>query len=182
MKRLVSCQLPGYGFASSRGRTASLVAWLALGSLTTAVLGCSTTGRTATPVRSSPQDEARALAQSLTRLPFVLRYNPAPCVCPAFEVRTTGPWLRTELDVTGLPDGPAWLDALAQVPLERLPVPVDVAAEPDGELYRTWSGTWSTRLVVQAIRGPLVGSMPVPAPAPVPAPTPAPATTPSNSP
>lgn len=118
------------------------------------------------------QRAARAEAKALRSGPFLVRYNPAPCACPAFEARASGRWLRAELDLAAVPDADGWLTHLAQLGEETLPVAVQVDASGDGELYRTWQGIWTVRLTVQRVLGPLPPP-PTPPPAPPSAPVPA---------
>lgn len=144
-------------------RCAQQGAWLA------ALLCLAACGATPTATPDAPptvERTARADAKALGSGPVVLRYNPAPCACPAFEARSAGGWLRAELDLQAVPEAEAWLAHLARLGDEQLPVPVQADATGDGELYRTWQGVWTVRLTVQRVVAPLVPpAAPEPAPA-----------------
>lgn len=128
--------------------------------------GCSAP-RAPTPPKFAVKDGLEAaLAQLPADAPLALRYNPAPCDCPAFELQVGSAWLRADLIASGssvrLAELIAWL---AQQPASRWPIAVQLRGNVERELLRTPQGAYAVRVEV----GALITPQP-PAPAPVAAP------------
>jgi hypothetical protein len=129
----------------------------------------------ATPVQQA-NPLRRELEQALaiaTKQPLEVRWNPAPCPCPPFELRLGERWLRAELTAATVdPEAFAtWLRWLNGTAPEALPVAVEVEGRVDNELVRAVQGGYAVRIEVSAVQMPAVPpSAPVPpvpsAPAP----------------
>jgi hypothetical protein len=105
----------------------------------------------------SPQTERLAWQQRLATLdptaPLALRYNPADCNCPAFELAVGERWLRAEV----VPDEALqpWLGWLAGQPPEAWPVAVQAAGRVNRTLLRTESGLYAVRIDRLQVLSPL---------------------------
>lgn len=137
--------------------------------------GCGTAPRVAAPANPRRARLEAALAALPTDAPIALRYNPAPCDCPAFELPIDGGWLRVELVASGnVPEFPRLLDWLGAQPPERWPIGLSLRGAVERELLRTTSGTYAARLDVTAVLGPPEAIAPAAAPEPTSEPTGAP--------
>ncbi len=125
-------------------------AWL-VGILLTA---CS--GETVARVQPNPvrHDYEQRLLAVDTKVPLTLRFNPAPCNCPAFELQLGERWLRAELTASDLDRLNAWMTWLAATPPEALPVAVTIMGRIDRELQRTAQGAYAVRIDVAEILTP----------------------------
>ncbi len=133
---------------------------------------CGSTPPVAAPANPLRARLEAALAALPTDAPLSLRYNPAPCDCPAFEMPLDGAWLRVELVASGnVPELPRLLDWLAAQPPERWPIGLSLRGALERELLRTSSGTYAARLDVTAVLGPAEAIAPAAAPAPAVEPT-----------
>ena len=129
----------------------------------------------ATLAPNEPNPLRRTLERDLAKIdvkePLELRYNPAPCNCPAFEVHIGERWLRAEISRVEGDVVSVWLAWLAQTPIEALPVPVSLLGKIDRELLRTAQGSYAVRVDVREILTPKAPSMTeTPEAAPQPAP------------
>ena len=106
----------------------------------------------ANPVRRQLED---ALAALDSNAPLPLRFNPAPCDCPVFELRLGERWLRADLEAGDGERLAAWIAWLGQTPPEALPVGVQVRGRPERELLRTAQGAYAARIEVAEIVEPL---------------------------
>ena len=90
------------------------------------------------------------VAQTPAEQTWTARYNPTTCACPPLEVRVGDTWLRAELagdpEIWRLP-----LAALARVPLEDLPVAVELQGRVQKTLLRTPAGTYAVRVDVARV-------------------------------
>jgi hypothetical protein len=106
-------------------------------------------------VRLEPNPERQAWQQRLASrdaaAPLVLRYNPAPCNCPAFELQLAERWLRAEL----VEADPAWLAWLAATPPESWPVTVQAGGRVTPQLLRTSGGLYAIRIDKVTVVSPL---------------------------
>lgn len=130
---------------------ASLLAGTALVCLT----GCGATSDARAqpnPVRVQLERDLAAARQQQT---VVVRYNPAPCGCPPFELHVGESWLRVEIYGPEPDKLAAWQNFLASMPVDALPIPVQVQGRPDREVLRTTTGSYASRLQVTAIVAPL---------------------------
>jgi len=103
-----------------------------------------------------------------------LRFNPAPCNCPGFELRVGERWVRAEINRSEGDMVTIWLAWLAQTPIEALPVPVSLLGRVEREILRTAQGSYAVRIDVREIvapKAPAVSELPEAAPEP-PSPTP----------
>lgn len=113
------------------------------------------------------QPERQAWQARLSALdptaPLVLRYNPADCNCPAFELALGEHWLRAEVaaDETLQP----WLAWLASAAPETWPIPVQATGRVGRTLLRTETGAYGVRIDRLQVIAPIA---PVTLPAPVP--------------
>lgn len=117
----------------------------------------SMSGCAATAPQQHPNPVRRSFEQSVAAArgqPLVLRWNPAPCPCPPFELLVGGRWLRAELVGGGIDSEAfaAWVRSLAWTPIEALPVTVDVDGRVENELVRTAQGGYAVRIEVSAVR------------------------------
>ncbi len=96
--------------------------------------------------------------------PLDLRWNPAPCACPPFEVRTAEGWLRAELQASETEKIQQWTAFLSATPLEALPVPVAVQGRLERGIYRLTNGNFACRVEVTEVIGPLPPPPPPPTP------------------
>ncbi|MBM4342291.1 MAG: hypothetical protein FJ100_02815 [Deltaproteobacteria bacterium] len=119
----------------------------------------------ANPVRHS-LDQQVALAR---KQPLQLRFNPALCNCPPFEVRVGERWWRAELSSPDAEALAAWIDYLAAAAGDVLPVAVAVEGALERDILRTSTGAYALRVDVVRIVEPL----PPPPPPVVPPPEPA---------
>lgn len=127
--------------------------------LLTACGGAEASRSPANPVR---REIELALAE-VPAGPIDLRFNPAACHCPLFELRVGARWLRAELtgDTDKLQPWTAWL---AGTPLDRLPLTVQVRGKVDREVLRTAQGAYAVRVEVAEILAPLPSEPAAPAP------------------
>lgn len=119
----------------------------------------------ANPVRHS-LDQQLALAR---KHPPLLRFNPALCNCPPFEVRVGQRWWRAELGGADAEALAGWIDFLGSSAGDTLPVPVVVEGTLERDILRTATGAYALKVDVTRIVEPL----PPPPPPVVPAPEPA---------
>ncbi|MCB9738049.1 MAG: hypothetical protein H6747_02200 [Deltaproteobacteria bacterium] len=131
--------------------------------LLTLLLGCSAPRAPSSPKYAVKDGLEAALAQLPADAPLTLRYNPAPCDCPAFELQLGTGWLRAELVAAStavrLAELVAWL---AQQPAAQWPIAVKVRGSAERELLRTTQGIYAVRVEVAAVITP---QPPAPAPA-----------------
>jgi hypothetical protein len=133
-------------------------------------LACACSGETVAriepnPVRRGIETHLQTL-DTTTLLP--LRFNPAPCNCPAFELHLGEQWVRAELSASDADRWTAWTGWLAATPPELLPVEVQLRGRVDRDLQRTAQGAYAVRVEIIEIVGPL----PPPSPEVVPPPAP----------
>lgn len=141
-------------------------AWLATGAVLLAACSAETVARVEpNPVRRGFESRLQALD---TKAVLPLRFNPAPCNCPAFELRLGERWLRADLTSNDPDRWTAWIGWLAAMPPEVLPLPVEVHGRVDRDLQRTAQGAYAVRVEVTEIVAPLPPPGPQPAPAPAP--------------
>ncbi|MSP90961.1 MAG: hypothetical protein EXR79_04025 [Myxococcales bacterium] len=123
--------------------------------------------------RADPQAVRHALEAALRRLdandPLRLRYNPAPCDCPPFELLTEEGWVRAEL--SGDADRLAvWTAHVAHLAGSG-PLRSEVRGKVERELLRTVQGAYAVRIDVKE---PLTPPLPAPPAEAPPADEPAP--------
>ena len=139
--------------------------WTALACCWTA-LACSGTPVAADGVRADPQAVRHALEAALARLdpaePLRLRYNPAPCDCPPFELWTDAGWVRAELG------GDAERLALWTAHVAHLagtgPLRAELRGKLDKEPLRTLAGAYGVRIDVKDWVAPPLPAPPAPLP------------------
>jgi len=138
-------------------KTTSLAACLAR-YLATVCLGYFATGCSSESIARVPNPVRHAFEQGLrtvdANIPLELRFNPAPCNCPAFELQLADRWLRAELTANDLDRLNAWTNALAATPPEALPIAVTVRGKIDRDLQRTAQGAYAVRIDVTEILSP----------------------------
>ena len=139
-----------FGLALAQALALALAQALALA----LALACSSGG----PAQVEPNPVRRALESDLAGLdlkaPLELRYNPAPCDCPPFELHAGRRWVRAELGAAEPDKLARWIAWLAQTPLDALPVAVQVRGKPDRDVVRTAQGSYAVRLEVLEIVAP----------------------------
>jgi hypothetical protein len=122
---------------------------------------------------AEPQQVRQGIASDVAALstdaPLELRFNPAPCECPLFEVRLGTTWVRAEVSVDDVDRGAAWLAFLNAMPVEHLPVAVRALGRVDRDVVRTTQGSYAVRVDLRT----LVSPLPPPEPATLPDATPA---------
>jgi hypothetical protein len=100
----------------------------------------------ANPVRSTLEAQIVALPGDA---PLLLRYNPAPCDCPAFELLLAERWLRAELVTSSSTDSLGrLLTWLGEQPPEQWPIAVYVRGGVDRDVVRTGQGAYAVRIEV----------------------------------
>ncbi len=121
--------------------------------------------------RAEPNPLRQVLEQDVAKVdrsaPLQLRYNPARCQCPPFELRLGSRWVRAEL----LPTDERmlkWYRHLSAQPPENWPLPVLVRGRVEREVLRTISGDYAVRIDVTQWLEPALpdseGRIPSPAP------------------
>ena len=95
----------------------------------------------------------QVIAQSSENAPLQLRYNPAACNCPDFEVRVDKQWVRTQWRNGGEPQFAAILKAVRNSPPSQWPVSMLVEGKFEGRVWRTEQGVYSLSLEVSKITG-----------------------------
>jgi hypothetical protein len=112
-----------------------------------------------TAVRVEPNPVRQAWEQRLGKLdrlaPLDLRFNPAPCNCPPFELRLDDRWLRAELASSDSDRLATWLAFLTALPEEAGPAVVQVRGRVDRDVVRTAQGDYAVRVEVTEIVAPL---------------------------
>jgi hypothetical protein len=117
------------------------------------------------PVRRGIETGLHALD---TKAILPLRFNPAPCNCPAFELHLGEQWVRAELSASDTDRWSAWTGWLAATPPELLPVEVQLRGRVDRDVQRTAQGAYAVRVEILEIVGPLPPQSPDVVPSPVP--------------
>lgn len=82
------------------------------------------------------------------KAPPVLRWNPAPCDCPPFELQLASGWIRAELRSGDLEKIQQWTAFLGTSPPESLPVAVTVQGQLERGVWRLANGTFAVRVDV----------------------------------
>lgn len=129
---------------------ASAAAWALVGPIVAACSGPDS--QLAVPTVRQQLEQQVDLAR---KAPLELRWNPAPCACPSFEVRLASGWLRAELQASETEKIHQWTTFLAATPLEALPVPVAVQGRLERGIYRLSNGNFACRVEVTEAVGPL---------------------------
>lgn len=128
----------------------------------------------ANPVRLLLQEQ---IAARPADAPLQLRYNPASCDCPAFELLLAGRWIRADWRNQAAPEFASTARAIAATPADTWPVPLRFKGSIDGDIVRTAQGQYALRFrVTEIMQAPALAPAPTPAPAAPaasPAPTPA---------
>jgi hypothetical protein len=128
---------------------------------------------------AEPQEVRRGIAAGVAAIvadaPLELRFNPAPCECPLFEIRLGTSWVRAEVNVDDVERGAAWLALLDATPIEHLPVAVRALGRVDRDVLRTTQGSYAVRVDLRS------AVSPPPPPEPAALPDAAPASTPANA-
>ncbi len=159
---------PARGVGSLPGPERNLVRSV-LTALVALALGCGPVQApavVANPVRHS-LDQQLTLAR---KQPPQLRFNPALCNCPPFEVRVGERWWRADLTSADPEVLSGWMDYLGSSAGDALPVAVVVEGTLERDIWRTATGAYALKVDVVRIVEPL----PPPPPPVVPAPTDAP--------
>ncbi|MSQ84695.1 MAG: hypothetical protein EXR77_17790 [Myxococcales bacterium] len=105
----------------------------------------------ANPVRQSLAEQV-LLAR---KLPLQLRFNPAQCPCPPFEIRVGQRWWRVELSANDNDALANWLEFLGQSAAETLPIAVQIDGVLEREIVRTPAGAYALKVDVAKIVEPL---------------------------
>ena len=95
------------------------------------------------------------------KAPLELRWNPAPCVCPPFEVRLGSSWVRAELQARDTEKIQQWTAFLTTTPPEALPVPVAIQGRLEPGIFRLANGNFACRVEVIEVVGPLPPQLPL---------------------
>ena len=109
--------------------------------------GCAAPPRTAVVAATATDDVEAAIAALSSPATLQLRYNPAPCDCPAAEVLLASRWLRAELVGGGEPLA-TLLASLASRPTQQWPIAFVVSGSVDRELRRSRVGLTTVRVEV----------------------------------
>ncbi len=133
------------GPATSRQREATLA--LVAATLALALPGCAAPPRAVVAAATATDDVEAAIAALPSPATLQLRYNPAPCDCPAVEVQLASRWLRAELVGGGEPLA-ALLTALATRPSQQWPIPFSISGSVERELRRSRMGLTMVRVEV----------------------------------
>lgn len=132
-------------------------AWRLLGSLQVLLLAqllaCS--GAETRPVALTVRQQLEQQVDLARKAPLDLRWNPAPCACPPFEVRLGSGWLRAELQASETEKIQQWTAFLTTTPFEALPVPVAVQGRLERGIFRLANGNFACRVEVVEVTGPL---------------------------
>jgi hypothetical protein len=124
-----------------------LLLWLA-------VVGC---GGARPEPQAAPNPLRREIELTVAAIdasqPLLLRFNPAACDCPAFEVKVGERWLRAELQGGDAVHG--WIAWIARSPSDTLPLRCTVRGRVEREVLRTLQGVYALRIEVQEPLSPL---------------------------
>ena len=86
--------------------------------------------------------------------PLRLRYNPAPCACPAFEVHLGGRWVRASWPAVRHPPWTELAERLAATSAPQWPVLLRVVGRIDREVHRTRAGGYAVSIEVAELLTP----------------------------
>lgn len=117
------------------------------------------------PLRHALEHDLAAIDRSR---PLDLRFNPAPCNCPVFELQVGQRWVRAELARSEGDTVSTWLAWLSASPIEALPVAVSLRGRVEREVLRSAQGAYAVRIDVSEILGPKPASDPPPITPPMP--------------
>ncbi len=87
-------------------------------------------------------------------VPLRLRYNPAPCACPAFEVDLGGRWVRASWPAARQPPWTELAQRLAATSAQQWPVSLRVMGRIDREVQRTRAGGYAVSIEVTELLTP----------------------------
>jgi hypothetical protein len=105
---------------------------------------------------------------------LAVRYNPAACDCPPFELRLASGWIRASWSNIDAPQNRALSAQLKTTRPEQWPVNLVLKGRVDSEVMRTSQGQYAVQLTSTAVVGELAKPRPVAAPQPKPTPPPPP--------
>ena len=141
-------------------------AWLLLFGLACAACGSAAIAPDEpNPLRHALEHDLAAIDRSL---PLNLRFNPAPCNCPVFELQVGQRWVRAELTRSEGDAVSTWLSWLSASPIEALPVAVSLRGRVEREVLRSAQGAYAVRIDVSEILGPKPAADPAPITPPLP--------------
>ena len=83
--------------------------------------------------------------------PVQMRYNPAACDCPAFEIRLANRWVRAVWTNANLPRFTTLRDRLVNSGPEKWPQAILAKAQVETEPVRTVQGVYAVRVEVARI-------------------------------
>jgi hypothetical protein len=128
--------------------------WLPAGLLLAAQVGCSS-GPAVTKVDPNPTKSrlTEAIAMRGSDTPIQLRYNPAACNCPAFEVRIAKRWVRAEWTNNTASKFAPKLQKLQASNPEQWPIAMLVQGQFESEIMRTEQGQHAVQVEVSKIIG-----------------------------
>lgn len=81
-------------------------------------------------------------------VPLSLRYNPAPCACPAFEVKLAGRWVRANWPGVRTAPWAVLAKRLAATSAPQWPIALRVLGRIDREVRRTSAGAYAVTIEV----------------------------------
>ncbi|MCO4761026.1 MAG: hypothetical protein KC502_05945 [Myxococcales bacterium] len=114
-------------------------------------VGCGGQPANRVPTHAARARITTAIATLDKTAPLRLRYNPAPCACPLFEVRVGKRWLRAAWP--GLRDE-KWAGLagkLAATSARQWPVELRVQGQVDAEVLRTRAGSYVVTIDVSEL-------------------------------
>lgn len=118
------------------------------------------------PVREQIEAQVRALEDNAQ---LELRYNPAACDCPPFELRLPGGWVRAAWSNADAPQHKELVASLLATAPEKWPIPLRLLGKVDPEVARTARGAYAVRLESSRVLAPAPPSLTPPSATPAPA-------------
>ena len=109
------------------------------------------------PAKGPPNPARLAIVKAVGELndktPIQLRFNPATCECPVYEVRVAKRWVRAEWSNERHARFEALSARLRKSPPARWPIALLVQGTIDAEVRRTRQGLYAVRIEVAEVIG-----------------------------
>ena len=113
-----------------------------------ALTACSAAGPRPPSTHSARDRIVAAVDARDSELPLQLRYNPAPCACPAFEVRLARRWVRANWPGVRTAAWAKLAQRLSATSAPQWPIVLRVRGRIDREVRRTRAGGYAVTIDV----------------------------------
>ena len=134
-------------------RSRALVAWGLRGALLLVAVACSgpATGGQPAPVNPVRLLLEKQIAGLAADGPLQLRYNPATCDCPVFELRLESSWIRAHWRNQAAAEFEPVVRSLIALAADRWPVPLSLKGQVDPEVLRTPVGQYAVQFTASEV-------------------------------